>query len=89
MAENVQFQSEAPATPPDTAVIAADDIDGVKYQRMKLVTGSDGQLLGDVSTHYPLPVRDYISQEILFELRRMNSYLSLIVGHELDDDDVT
>lgn len=36
--------------------IAADDISGVKYQRIKVVTGDDGINEGDVSSSHPLPV---------------------------------
>lgn len=38
-------------------LIAADDIDGVKYPRMKLVHGPDGTNAGDVSTSNGLPVQ--------------------------------
>lgn len=37
--------------------IASDDIGGVKYQRIKLVHGNDGQNSGDVSNAVPLPVQ--------------------------------
>jgi hypothetical protein len=37
-------------------VIATDDISGVKYQRVKLVYGNDGQNHGDVSHANPFPV---------------------------------
>lgn len=37
-------------------VVAADDIGGVKYQRVKLVHGADGVNSGDVSTANPFPV---------------------------------
>lgn len=37
-------------------VIAADDIGGVKFQRMKLIHGADGVNAGDVSETNPLPV---------------------------------
>jgi hypothetical protein len=37
-------------------VIATDDIGGVKYQRMKLVYGNDGQNHGDVSHANPFPI---------------------------------
>lgn len=36
--------------------IAADEISGVKYQRIKLVEGADGVNDGDVSSSNPLPV---------------------------------
>jgi hypothetical protein len=37
-------------------VVAADDIAGIKYQRMKLTLGADGVDDGDVSTANPIPV---------------------------------
>jgi hypothetical protein len=37
-------------------VIASDDIAGVKFQRIKLVTGVDGANDGDVAKTNPLPV---------------------------------
>jgi hypothetical protein len=36
--------------------IATDDIDGVKYQRVKVVLGGDGENAGDVSAENPMPV---------------------------------
>lgn len=45
------------ATLPATGdVIAADDIGGVKFQRVKIVHGADGVNGGDVATGNPLPV---------------------------------
>lgn len=38
--------------------IAADDINGVKYQRVKLTLGADGVNEGDVSLANPIPVKD-------------------------------
>jgi len=37
-------------------VIAADDVSGVKFQRVKIATGADGVFDGDVSTALGLPV---------------------------------
>lgn len=37
-------------------VIATDDIGGVKFQRIKIITGADGVNDGDVSSANPLPV---------------------------------
>jgi hypothetical protein len=37
-------------------IIAADDINGVKYQRVKIVSGDDGVNDGDTSINNPLPV---------------------------------
>ena len=52
MADNVILNA---GTGGDTA--AADDIGGVKYQRIKLVHGADGVNAGDVSTANGLPVK--------------------------------
>lgn len=51
MADNVDNTSV------DTDVIAADDVSGVKYQRVKIAIGTDGSYVGDVSSEHPLPVR--------------------------------
>lgn len=51
MADNVATN---PGTGGDT--IAADDISGVKYQRVKLVQGADGTNDGDISSAAPLQV---------------------------------
>lgn len=51
MADNTQLP--IPSTSGD--VIAADDIAGVKYQRVKLIHGADGVNDGDVSSANPLP----------------------------------
>jgi hypothetical protein len=50
MADNVGY------TPGTGANIAADDIGGVLYQRMKLTLGADNTNGGDVSTSNPMPV---------------------------------
>jgi hypothetical protein len=52
MADDVVLN--AATTSGDT--IAADEISGKKYQRVKLVTGDDGYSEGDVSAAHPLPV---------------------------------
>lgn len=49
MADNVSNASVA------NDIIAADEISGVKYQRIKLAVGTDGEYIGDVSTETPLP----------------------------------
>lgn len=51
MADNVTLNS---MTGGDT--VAADDIGGVKFQRVKIVEGADGTNDGDVSSANPLPV---------------------------------
>jgi hypothetical protein len=51
MADNVGY------TPGAGATIAADDIGGVLYQRIKPVTGADGSAV-DVSTDNPLPMQE-------------------------------
>jgi hypothetical protein len=52
MADN--FQLPVPATAGD--ISAADEIGGVKFQRVKLTVGADGVNDGDVSAANPLPV---------------------------------
>lgn len=50
MADNVPYVEDA------TVSIAADEIGGVKYQRVKLTLGIDGVNDGDVSSTNPVPV---------------------------------
>jgi len=50
MADNTQI------TPGIGASVATDDIDGVQYQRIKLVSGADGVNDGDISAANPYPV---------------------------------
>jgi hypothetical protein len=49
MADNVAI------TPGDGDVVGADDIGGVKYQRVKMIIGADGTNDGDVAAGNPLP----------------------------------
>jgi len=53
--DNVAFQP-IPATPVAGTIVAADDIDGKKFQRMKLIIGADGVNDGDVSSANPMPI---------------------------------
>jgi len=55
MADNVGY------TPGAGASIAADDISGVLYQRMKVTLGADGVNGGDLSSSNPMPVTSGIS----------------------------
>lgn len=43
--------------------VAADDIGGIKFQRIKIIHGADGVNGGDVSTSNPFPVRLYIGTD--------------------------
>jgi hypothetical protein len=52
MADNVTLNA---ATVGGGSTIGADDISGIKYQRVKLITGVDGTNDGDVSSSSPLP----------------------------------
>lgn len=58
MADNVTFQKTETATPSTGEVVAADEIAGAKYQRMKLIHGGAGVNAGDVSVSNRLPVKD-------------------------------
>lgn len=57
MADNTQLP--IPATSGD--IIAADDIGGTKFQRVKLIHGADGVNDGDVATGNPLPVQGTVA----------------------------
>jgi hypothetical protein len=62
MADNVGY------TPGSGATIAADDIGGILYQRIKPVTGGDG-VANDVSDANPLPVTG--AQELMEAIEAM------------------
>lgn len=51
-------------------VIASDDIGGVKYQRVKLTHGEDGEAL-DASVNNPVPVQDSDGNGILGRILQM------------------
>lgn len=60
MADNTQLP--VPSTSGD--VIAADDIGGVKHQRVKIIHGAEGTNDGDVSSANPLPVNTGLTQAL-------------------------
>ena len=64
MADNVGY------TPGSGATVAADDIGGVLYQRVKPVAGVDGVAV-DVSDDAPLPVADKNSGNLLGRILQM------------------
>jgi hypothetical protein len=64
MADNVGY------TPGSGATVAADDIGGVLYQRVKPVAGVDGVAV-DVSDDAPLPVADKHSESLLTRILQM------------------
>lgn len=75
MADNVDNTSV------DTDVIAADDINGVKYQRVKIAIGTDGSYVGDVSSEHPLPVQASLNG---FERILDNQAITLTTDGERD-----
>jgi hypothetical protein len=89
MPDNVKFQSQVPSTPPIDTEVAADVIDDVAYQRMKIVLGEDGEVIADVSGRNPLPVTLAVGQEILLELKKLNLALSILTDTEITDSDVS
>jgi hypothetical protein len=72
MADNVGY------TPGTGAVVAADEIDGVLFQRMKVTHGVDGTAV-DASDEAPLPVLDSNAAE---ELSRIHNILSSPQGYD-------
>lgn len=79
MADNVGY------TPGSGAVVAADDIGGVLYQRVKPVVGVDGVAV-DVSSTDPMPVYDAVTQssqqDMILLLTRMLNYLNSPMGYD-------
>jgi hypothetical protein len=64
MPDNVAY------TPGAGATIAADEIGGVLYQRVKPVTGVDGEA-ADVSQQNPMPVQGQRTDDLLALLQRL------------------
>lgn len=63
-------------TPGSGASVATDNVGGRHYQRMKVVTGADGSVTGDVSAANPMPTFDentYGMMVRLFNLLKMPS----------------
>ena len=64
MADNVGY------TPGTGATVAADEIDGVLHQRVKIGVGGDGVAV-DVSQENPMPVADANSGNLLLRILQM------------------
>jgi hypothetical protein len=79
VADNVGY------TPGSGAIVAADDISGVLYQRVKPVVGVDGVAV-DVSSTSPMPVSDVTAEEtrqdMLLLLTRLLNYLNSPMGYD-------
>ena len=79
MADNVGY------TPGSGATVAADDIGGVLYQRIKPTFGADGSAV-DVSSANPMPVVDSSADEtrqgIVMLLTRMLNYFNAPLGYD-------
>lgn len=75
MADNIGY------TPGSGAVVAADDVGGVLYQRVKPAFGTDNTAV-DVSATNPLPVTDAQLADIDFLLTRMLNALNAPQGYD-------
>lgn len=79
MADNVGY------TPGSGATIAADDVGGVLYQRVKLTAGAENSAT-DISAAFPLPVSDAVAedtrQDLLLLLTRILNYLNAPMGYD-------
>ena len=86
MADNVTFQSEELATPPKDFIVATDEVDGVDYQKIKIVTGEDG-VANDLTISDSLPVVDFklgsVMLEVLEALKRIEQHLSILTNEEI------
>lgn len=71
MADNLAY------TPGSGATVASDEVGGVHYQRVKVVTGSDGVVDGDVGASNPLPVMG--SGELVESLEAIRTALNVLV----------
>ena len=92
MGDNVQFQTEAPATPVATTNVAADVIDGVAYQRVKIVQGEDGEVVGDTAPSLPIQTHDWLAlhtmNRTLEVLQKIEIHLSILSGEDLTNHEV-
>jgi hypothetical protein len=75
MADNVGY------TPGSGAVVAADDVGGVLYQRIKPAFGADNSAV-DVSSANPLPVTDPAMADLNLLLTRMLNALNAPQGYD-------
>lgn len=68
-------------------VVAADEISGVKFQRMKLVHGDDGVNAGDVSLTNPYPITLTQGEvvEALEAMRMAVQSLNRAIGQSMPD----
>jgi hypothetical protein len=64
MADNIGY------TPGTGAIVAADDIDGVLYQRIKPTVGANGIAI-DVSEENPMPVQEARVEDLLAIIQRL------------------
>ncbi len=78
-------------SPPVRENFAADTIDELRHQRVKISVGKDGEAT-DLSTFAPMPTSDlvlhFILEQLLLESRLTNLYLSRLVSEELAIDDI-
>ena len=88
MADNVIYQTEDAATPPDGTVIAADVVDGVAIQRVKITLGEDGENKGDLSPALSLNTLTEFENAILKELKMINLQLTFITDNFITKGDV-
>ena len=72
MSDNVGY------TPGSGALVAADEIDGVLFQRVKMTHGTDGTAV-DASADAPLPVLDAYAAD---ELSRIHALMSSPQGYD-------
>jgi hypothetical protein len=75
MADNIGY------TPGSGAVVAADDVGGVLYQRIKPAFGADNTAV-DVSSANPLPVTDAQLADVELLLMRMLNALNAPQGYD-------
>ena len=89
MSDYVKFQKTETSTPPTGTMVAADVIDGVAYQRVKIVVGEDG-VVEDFAQTSDIPLLELktLGVEILTQLKIMNLYFSDITGNTFTEEDV-
>jgi hypothetical protein len=63
---------------------ASDEIEGVKYQRVKIAVGPDGTAL-DASDASPVPIGGDVQDKILTVLKKIEFHLAAMSGEDVSD----
>ncbi len=79
-----------PGTGENYAADEARDLDDnlVKFQKVKIVQGSDG-VVHDIDSSKPFSTKDEKLEELIVQMKIMNKYLQVLTNAYFDEDSVT